>query len=62
MIDYLKENDLWMGAIAVPVVVALIGLVAAFVKKTGRKQIVRDISGSGNTVINGDVKLTQEEW
>lgn len=56
MIEYLKENYLWIGAIVVPVVVALIGLVAAFVKKPGRKQKVGDISGSGNTVINGDMK------
>lgn len=56
MIDYLKENYLWMGAIVVPIVVALIGLVAALVKKPGRKQKIGNISGSGNTVINGDMK------
>ena len=55
MIDYLKENYLWIGAIVVPVVVALIGLVAALVKKPGRKQKIGNISGSGNTVINGDM-------
>ena len=32
MIDYLKENYLWIGAIVVPIVVALIGLVAKLVK------------------------------
>lgn len=56
MIDYLKENYLWIGAIVVPIIVALIGLVTALVKKSGRKQKLRDINGSGNTVINGDVK------
>ena len=54
MIEYLKENYLWIGAIVVPVVVALIRLVAALVKKPGRKQKIGNISGSGNTVINGD--------
>lgn len=55
MIDYLKENYLWIGAIVVPIVVALIGLVAALVKKPGLKQKIGNISGSGNTVINGDI-------
>ena len=56
MMDFLKENWQWIGAIVVPIVVALIGLVAALVKKSGRRQKISDISGDGNTVINGDVK------
>ena len=56
MIDYFKENWQWIGAIVIPIVVAIIGLVAVFVKKSGRKQKVGDIYGDGNNVINGDVK------
>ena len=56
MIDYLKENWQWIGAIVVPVVVAIIGLMAALVKKSGRKQKVGDIHGNGNSIINGNVK------
>lgn len=56
MIDYLKENWEWIGAIVVPIVIAIIGLVSAHVMNSGRKQKVGDISGDGNSVINGDVK------
>lgn len=56
MIEYLKDNYLWIGAIVVPVVVAIIGLIASLVKKSRRRQKVGDIIGDGNSVINGDVK------
>ena len=58
MIEYIKENYLWIGTIAVPVVVAIIKLVAALLKKSGRNrnQNVGDINGDGNVVINGDMK------
>ncbi len=53
-------KEIWMeywqwiiGVVVVPIVVAVIGVVS---KKTGRKQIVRDINGNGNRVINGDVR------
>ena len=52
MIDYIKENYLWLSAIVVPIVVALIG---AF-KKTSRNQKIRDVKGDGNMFINGDVR------
>lgn len=55
MIEYFKENYLWIGAIVVPIIVAIIGAVAVLVKKAGRKQKVGDIRGNGNTIINGDV-------
>lgn len=56
MIDYLKENYLWLGAIVIPIIVAIISAVAVIIKKTGRKQKVGNITGDGNTVINGDIK------
>lgn len=56
MIEYLKVNWQWIGAIVVPIVVAIIGAVAVLVKKNGRKQKVGDIQGNRNAVINGDVK------
>lgn len=56
MIDYLKENYLWLGATVIPIIVALIGVLAVICKKSGRKQKVGDIIGDGNSVINGDVK------
>ena len=55
MIEYLKENYLWIGAIVVPIMVAIIGAVARLVKKAGRKQKVGDGRGNGNIIINGDV-------
>lgn len=57
MIEYLKENYTWLGAIVVPVLVAIIGVIAAFAKKSGRKQRTGDIKGNGNKVINGDVNV-----
>ena len=51
MIDFLKNNYLWLGAVVVPIVVALIGTL----KKSGRNQKIRDVHGDGNTFINGDV-------
>jgi len=56
MIEYLKENYLWIGAIVIPIVVAIIGAIAVIAKKNGRKQKVGDIHGNKNTIINGDVK------
>lgn len=54
MIDYLKENYLWIGAIVVPIIVAIIGVISALVNKTRRKQKIGSIKGNGNTIINGD--------
>lgn len=56
MIEYIKENSQWLGAVVVPIVVALIGVIAVLVRKAGRKQKVGDIHGDGNQVINGDKK------
>lgn len=52
MIDYIKNNYLWLGAIVVPIVVALIGIL----KKTGRNQKIRNVKGDKNTFINGNVR------
>ena len=54
MIDYLKENYLWIGAIVVPIIVAIIGVISDLVNKTRRKQKIGSIKGNGNTIINGD--------
>lgn len=56
MIDYIKDNYPWLGAIVVPIVVALIGLVTSLVKKSDRNQTIRNVKGNNNTMINGDVK------
>lgn len=56
MIEYIKNNYLWLGVIVVPIVVALIGTFAVYAKKSGRNQKIRDIHGDNNTIINGDVK------
>lgn len=61
MIEYLKENYQWIGAIVVPIMVAIIGAVTVLVKKAGRKQKVGDIRGNGNTIINGDVKEKRDD-
>ena len=61
MIEYFKENYLWIGAIVVPIIVAIIGAVAVLVKKAGRKQKVGDIRGNGNTIINGDVNEKRDD-
>lgn len=57
MIDYLKDNYLWLGATVIPIIAAIIGFVAVLVKKSGRKQKVGNITGDGNVVINGDVNI-----
>lgn len=50
MMEFIQEYWQWIiGVVLVPIV-------AALVKKTGRKQEVGDISGNRNTIINGDVK------
>lgn len=56
MIDYLKNNYQWIGAVVVPILVALIGFISILLKKSDRSQKVGDIKGNGNTIINGDVK------
>ena len=56
MIDYLKNNYQWIGAVVVPILVALIGFISILLKKSDRSQKVGDIKGHGNTIINGDVK------
>lgn len=61
MIEYFKENYLWIGAIVVPIMVAIISAVAGLVKKAGRKQKVGNIQGNGNTIINGNVKEKKDD-
>ena len=55
MIEYIKDNYQWIGAIVVPIIVAIIGAVAVMAKKAGRKHKVGDIRGNGNIIINGDL-------
>lgn len=56
MIDYIKNNYLWLGTVVVPLLVAIIGGISVSLKKSGRNQKVGDIKGNGNTIVNGDVK------
>lgn len=56
MIEFLKENYLWLGVTIIPILAAVIGAVAVIIKKSGRKQKVGNITGDGNIVINGDIK------
>lgn len=56
MIDYIKDNYLWLSAIVVPIVAALIRVVATMVKKPSRNQKINSVKGNNNTMINGDVK------
>lgn len=56
MIDYIKNNYLWLGTVVVPLLVAIIGGFFMLLKKSGRNQKVGDVNGNGNTIINGDVK------
>lgn len=56
MIDYIKNNYLWLGTVVVPLLVAIIGGISVLLKKPGRNQKVGDVNGNGNTIINGDVK------
>lgn len=56
MIDYLKNNYLWLGAVVVPLLVAIIGGIFVLFKKSGRNQNVGDVNGNRNTIINGNVK------
>lgn len=56
MIDYLKNNYQWIGAVVVPILVALIGFFSFLLKNSDKSQKVGDINGNGNTIINGDVK------
>lgn len=56
MIEFLKENYLWLGATVIPVLVAIISTAAVIIKKSGRKQKVGNITGDGTTIINGDIK------
>ena len=55
IIEFLKENYSWIGAILIPIIVAIIGAWAVIANKNGRTQKIRDIRGDGNNVINGDV-------
>lgn len=56
MIDYIKSNFLWLGAVIVPLFVAIIGGIFSLFKKSGRNQKVGDVNGNGTIIINGDVK------
>ena len=56
MIDYLKNNYQWIGAVVVPILVALIGFISILLKKSDRSQKVGDVNGNGNSIINGDIK------
>lgn len=56
MIEYIKDNYVWLSAVVIPVVVAIIGGIAVVINKSGRKQNVGDVKGNNNSIINGDVK------
>lgn len=59
MIEFIKENSNWLSTVIVPIVVALIGAIAVYAKKSGgsskRTQKIGDVSGSNNAFVNGDV-------
>lgn len=55
MIDYIKNNYLWIGSVIVPILIAFIGGIIKLFMKSGRNQEVGDINGNGNVIINGDV-------
>ena len=55
MIDYIKNNYLWIGSVIVPILIAFIGGIIKLLMKSGRNQKVGDINGNGNVIINGDV-------
>lgn len=55
MIEYFKNNYQWIGALVVPILLAVIGGIFQLCKKSDRSQKVRDVNGNGNTIINGDV-------
>jgi len=57
MIEFLRENYPWLGVTVIPILAAVIGAVAVIIKKSGRKQKVGNITGDGNTIINGDVNI-----
>lgn len=56
MIDWIKENYIWIGALVIPIVVALI---RAHAKKSdnsvGRNQKIGGVNGSNNVFVNGDI-------
>ena len=56
MIEYLKNNYLWIGTVVVPILVSIIGFFAFLLKKSDRSQKVGDVNGNGNSIINGDIK------
>ena len=55
MIDYIKNNYLWIGSVIVPILIAIIGGIIKLFMKSGINQKVGDINGNGNVIINGDV-------
>ena len=56
MIEYLKNNYLWIGTVVVPILVSIIGFFSFLLKKSDRSQKVGDVNGNGNSIINGDIK------
>ena len=52
MIEYLKNNYLWIGTVVVPILVAIIGFISFLLKKSDRSQKVGDVNGNGNSIIN----------
>ena len=43
MIEYIKNNYTWIGAVIVPILIAIIGGIIKLLMKSGRNQNVRDI-------------------
>lgn len=54
MVDYIKNNYEWIGAVGSILVAIIRGIIHLF-KKSGRNQRIGDINGNGNTIINGDI-------
>ena len=55
MIDYIKNNYLWIGSVIVPILIAIIGGIIKLLIKYDRNKKVGEINGNGNVIINGDV-------
>lgn len=56
MINFLKNNYLWISAIIIPLIIAIINILPLFLKKSDHNQKIHDINGNNNIIINGDHK------
>ena len=55
MIDFIRNNYIWIEAVVVPIVLGILTFIIAVMKQSEHSQKFHDVNGDHNSFINGDI-------